>query len=187
MRLVVERVARFMAVLGGVVLLAVVVMTCFSIIGREMHEFAKSDYLTAIAPAAADWIGAVPGDYELASAGVGFAIFAFLPACQLYRGHATVELFTSALPRGGQRAIAAFWEVVLTAAILLITWRLGVGLSDKISNGETTFFLRFPIWWSYAASFSAAVAASLVALYCAVERVTEAVTGRDAPSEGAPL
>jgi hypothetical protein len=47
-----------------------------------------------------------------------------------------------------------------------------------IGNGETTLFLQMPVWWSYTASFAAATVACIVAAYCAVMRVTEAVTGR---------
>ncbi len=47
-----------------------------------------------------------------------------------------------------------------------------------ISNGETTLFLQFPVWWSYAASFVASLVACLVAIYCAYARVVTAATGR---------
>jgi hypothetical protein len=43
--------------------------------------------------------------------------------------------------------------------LILISWRLYEGLLSKMSNGETTFLLQFPIWWAYAASFAASVAA----------------------------
>jgi hypothetical protein len=60
----------------------------------------------------------------------------------------------------------------MAAIILLITWRLFVGMLDKIRYNETTYLIQFPIWWAYAASFSAAIAASIVSLYCAVLRLT---------------
>ena len=44
--------------------------------------------------------------------------------------------------------------------------------------GETTFLLQFPVWWSYAASFAAAVVAVVVALYCAGARVLGLVTAK---------
>ena len=84
-------------------------------------------------------------------------------------------------------AIIAFWEVVLTAVILLIAWRLFEGMQDKMRFGETTFLLQFPVWWSYAASFTAAVVAAIVALYCAGARVMGLVTGKHylpQPGEG---
>ncbi len=67
------------------------------------------------------------------------------------------------------------------------TWRLYAGMEGKMSNGETTFLLQFPVWWAYAASFVAAVAASIVGIYCAIARVLDVVTGRShlPNSEGA--
>jgi hypothetical protein len=47
-----------------------------------------------------------------------------------------------------------------------------------LGNGETTLFLQMPVWWSYAASITAATVACIIAVYCAVMRVTEAATGR---------
>ncbi len=187
----IERLARAMAVLGGVVLSLLVVLTCLSVLGRGLNSIGHSDWLAAISAQAGDvlistGVGPVTGDFEVVEAGIAFAIFAFLPICQLYAGHATVDIFTSGLPDRLNRWLVAFWEVVLTAAIVVITWRLGVGMMDKISNGETTFLLQFPIWWAYAASLVAALVASLTAVFCAVGRVVQAATGRNIlPATGA--
>lgn len=188
----VDRLARFMAILGGIVLTALIVLVCLSVLGRGGNTFGHSDFLTGLAPGFADWliatgVGPITGDFELVEAGIAFAIFAFLPLCQLYGGHATVDIFTSKLPTRINTVIIAFWEVVLTAVILLIAWRLFEGMQDKMRFGETTFLLQFPVWWSYAASFTAAVVAAIVALYCAGARVMGLVTGKHylpQPGEG---
>ena len=191
MQLAIERLARSMAVLGGVVLTLLVVLTCVSVLGRGLNTVGHSDWLMALSEAVGAWlistgVGPVTGDFELVEAGIAFAIFSFLPICQLYAGHATVDIFTSALSDKVNRWLVAFWEVVLALVILLITWRLSAGMMDKIGNGETTFLLQFPIWWAYAASFAAAVVASITGVYCAVGRVTFAATGRSIlPASGA--
>lgn len=191
MQLAIERLARSMAVLGGVVLTLLVVLTCVSVLGRGLNTVGHSDWLMALSEAVGAWlistgVGPVTGDFELVEAGIAFAIFSFLPICQLYAGHATVDIFTSALSDTVNRWLVAFWEVVLALVILLITWRLSAGMMDKIGNGETTFLLQFPIWWAYAASFAAAVVASITGVYCAVGRVNLAATGRSIlPATGA--
>ncbi len=152
--------ARSTAVIGGFVLVGLVVLTTVSTLGRELG------------------IGEVNGSYEILEAGVAFAIFSFFPICQLYGAHATVDIFTSKLPDRLNRGIVAFWEVVLTGALLLISWRLYEGMQRYIGNGETTFFLQFPVWWGYAFSFAACLVTCIVALYCAVLRVRECITGR---------
>ncbi|SMX51237.1 TRAP transporter small permease [Actibacterium lipolyticum] len=181
---IIEKLARTMVVLGGVVLVLLVVLTCASVIGRSLNGMLHSDLAQSLLGEVADWlinagIGPITGDFEILEAGVAFSIFAFLPYCQLHGGHATVDVFTSFLPVKANKYIIAFWEVVLTAVILLITWRLYAGMLSKMGNGETTFLLQFPVWWGYAASFVPAVVACVVGLYCAIGRVAEIVTGRD--------
>jgi TRAP-type C4-dicarboxylate transport system permease small subunit len=180
---IVESVARFMAVIGGLVLSALVVLICVSVLGRGLNTIGHSDALVGMSKGLADaligtGVGPVTGDFELVEAGVAFAIFAFLPICQLYSSHATVDIFTNALPGRINKIITTFWEVVLTAVILLITWRLFAGLESKYAYGDTTFLLQFPVWWAYGASFAAACVASLVGVYCALARVAELITGR---------
>lgn len=175
--------ARIMALMGGAVLSVLIALTCISVMGRGLNTLAHSDLLQGLAPALAaglisTGIGPVTGDYELVEAGVAFAIFAFLPICQLYAGHATVDVFAAMMPGRTNVWLTAFWEVVLAIVIVVIAWRLHAGFTEKLSNGQTSFLLQFPVWWAYGASLIAAGLAGLVGLYCAAARVAEAVTGR---------
>ncbi|NKX45705.1 TRAP transporter small permease [Roseicyclus persicicus] len=180
---IVTRLARLMAILGGLVLTALVVLTCVSVLGRGLNTLGHSDLMEGLAPGLAAWligtgVGPVTGDYELVEAGIAFAVFAFLPICQLAAAHATVDVFTNLLPGRTNRWLTAFWEVVLALVIVVIGWRLYLGFVEKIDNGQTTFLLQFPIWWAYGASFAASVVAGLVGVYCGVARVLEVATGR---------
>lgn len=175
--------ARFVAIIGGLVLVGLIVLTTLSIIGRSLNKFFHGDFAQGIAQGLSNWmielgVGEINGSYELLEAGVAFAIFSFFPVCQLYGGHATVDVFTSGLSPRALRILRAFWEVVLAGTIVFITVRLEDGMQRYVRNGETTLFLQFPVWWAYAASFAAAVVASITAIYCAVMRVGEAVSGR---------
>ena len=179
----VDRLSRGMAVLGGTVLTLLVILIFVSVVGRGLGTFGHWDWLESVAPGFAAWVvgtgvGPVTGDFEIVEAGIAFAIFCFLPICQLYSGHATVDVFTSLMPARVTQALQTIWEVVLTAALILITVRLLEGTLEKYARGQTTFLLQFPVWWAYAASFAAAVVTSLVGVYCAVARVMELVSGR---------
>lgn len=178
-----DRLARFMAILGGLVLTLLIGLTCVSVLGRGLNTLGHSAFLNALSEGAANalinsGVGPVAGDFELVEAGISFTVFAFLPICQLRRGHATVDIFASFFPRGFNRFLEAFWEIALCAIMLLITWRLYVGMEDKIRYAETTFLLQFPVWWAFALSLMAAVIASIVSVYCAAARVIEFLTGR---------
>ncbi|MGH1360232.1 MAG: TRAP transporter small permease [Burkholderiaceae bacterium] len=176
------KIARSMAILGGVVLVALVVITCVSVLGRSANTLGHTPWIVSLfEPLAALFkkLGPVRGDFELVEAGVAFAIFCFLPWCQMVQGHATVDLVTNYLPEPARRFLTMLWEVLLAAVLGIITWRLIVGTLDKAGNGETTFLLQFPVWWAFAACAAAAVVASVIGAYVAVIRMQELAKNTD--------
>ncbi|MEM7214539.1 MAG: TRAP transporter small permease [Pseudomonadota bacterium] len=170
MNTIMHKLARWMAFLGGTVLLCLVAITCISVLGRILntvghYPFVKENiaFLSNLLTKA----GPIVGDFELVEAGVAFAIMAFLPWCQLNRAHAAVELFTGFLPKTPNRLLAMFWEILFAAVMVIITWRIYVGTTDKMRYGETTFMLQYPVWWGYAACTIAAGVACIIAIYSA--------------------
>ena len=182
--------SRLMAILGGIVLSLLVLITCVSILGRLLNGVFHGDVMTGLAPGFSEWmielgVGPVNGDFELVEAGIAFAIFAFLPLCQITAGHASVDIFANLFPRWLDRTLRAVTEVVFAAVLILIAWRLADGMASKLRYGETTFLLQFPIWWAYAASLAGATVAALVGVYMAVLRVIALFSGRDPVEDGA--
>ena len=176
-------IARLMALLGGTVLSLLIILTCLSIVGRELSSFLHSDFAEGVAPGLATWllglgIGPINGDFELVEAGVAFAIFAFIPLCQITSGHASVDIFVNQLPGGFNKLLRVLTEIVFALVLILIAWRLYDGMQPKMRYGETTFLLQFPIWWAYAASFLGAVVSAIVGVYMAFVRLIEVATGR---------
>lgn len=168
----VELLARTLAYAGGTVLIAIIVLTCVSIFGRAFIFLGLSP---------------VPGDYELVEAAAAFSVFLFLPWCQINRGHAAVDIFTNAFSERVNLWIDFIAELLLALALIVITWKLFDGTMSKTRNGETTFILQFPVWWSYAASLFAASLGNIVAFYMVFVRLKEAVAGKTklTPVEGA--
>jgi TRAP-type C4-dicarboxylate transport system permease small subunit len=188
MHTLIHMLARGLALIGGFTLVMLIAITVISILGRTGATLAYNGFvernLGVLAEALiASGIGPVNGDFEMVEIGIAFAIFCFLPWCQLTSGHATVDLFTAALPGRANRFLIFFWEVVLALVIILIAWRLGVGMSDKMRYGETTFLLQLPVWYGFAASFAASIAAAVVAIYVAGVRGAEFWTGKDLLAE----
>ena len=162
--------AKILAIAGGLVLIAVVVTVVCSVIGRTFI-----------------WAGLRPiaGDYEIVEAGVFFAIFAFMPWCHLMRGHAIVAVVTDHLSARVNVVIELFMDVLMLAVALFIAWRHWAGMMDKFSYQETTFILRMPIWWSYAAGMIGAAAFVIVAVYVvARSTVAAASPNPQMPSSG---
>ena len=184
MHALMDRLARLFALAGGLVLCALVVLTCLSVLGRMLNSLLHGDAMQAAAPdlaaaSSAAGVGPINGDFELVEAGMAFSIFAFLPLCQLSGAHASVDIFTDRLPPRAGRALRAAIEIVFAAVLVLIAWQLGEGMLSKLRSGQTTFLLEYPVWWAYAFSLAGAAAAALVAVYVAATRLAEALSGRD--------
>ena len=181
--------ARFLAIVGGAVLSALILLTCVSVAGRSINTILHSDLMQSTLGGLADallatGVGPILGDFEVVEAGIAFAIFAFIPLCQITGGHATVDIFTSALPSRVNRVIQMVVDILFAIVLILIAWRLYEGMMSKLRYGETTYLLQFPVWWSYAASLVAAVAAALVGVYMAVIRIIEVISGHTMLSVG---
>lgn len=165
--------AKLMALAGGIVLVALVVMVVVSVTGRALL-----------------WAGLRPirGDYELVEAGIGFAVFAFLPWAHLERGHAIVSIVTDRFGPAVNRWILVITDIMMLAAAGFITWRLYDGMLDKFHYHETTLLLRMPLGWTYAAGLVGAVIFTIVALYVLGRSVSNALAGRsETQSAGAEL
>ena len=150
----VYRLADLFAILGGLVLSGLVILTVASVLGRWLF----------LAP--------LPGDFEIVEAAVAFSIFSFLPYCQVRAGHATVDVFTSFLGAQPNRIIVAVWEFIFALVLIVIAWRLFEGMQSMIRNGQTSMFLQFPTWWAYAACMVAAAAGALTGVWSAWDRLT---------------
>lgn len=146
----VERLARWLALAGGVVLAALALMTVVSILGRAFIFIGLSP---------------VKGDYELVQMGCAVAVFSFLPWCHLNRGHVTVDVLVERFPARAQAALTLLGDVALLAAAGLIAWRMQLGLADKLSYNEETYELGMPLWWGYGAAMVGAALFAVVAVF----------------------
>lgn len=151
------------ALLGGIVLIVLTLLTVASVSGRALIPFG---------------LGPVPGDFELVEAGVAFAVFAFLPWCQLNRGHASVEILTQFFPSSVNLMLDVIVDLLLFGVAALLFRQHYLGTLDKTQYGETTFILQFPIWWAYAASLTGALVFVLIAGFCLLRSFRSAVQRR---------
>jgi len=142
--------AKWLAVAGGLVLMAMVAMICVSIVGRALLAFGLKP---------------ITGDYELVSIGMGFAVFAFMPWAHLTRGHALVALVTDSFGVKVNAWLLVITDLMMLVASAFIAWRLYFGMMDKFAYKETTLLLRFPLSWAYAMGFVGAVVWVLVSIY----------------------
>ncbi|MEL6643675.1 MAG: TRAP transporter small permease [Pseudomonadota bacterium] len=164
---VLEWVARVLAWIGGMILVAIALITVASITGRALISLGLSP---------------ITGDFELVEAGCAIAIFCFLPWCQLRRGHVTVDVLVARFPARVQAFFGFLGDVLIALASGVILWRIWLGLGEKFPYGgeplrgllgfgtppffvETTYELEVPIWIPYAAATAGAAVFFVVALY----------------------
>lgn len=107
----------------------------------------------------------LPGEIELVEALCGLAVFAFLPYCQLKRGHVGVDILISAFGPKAMNWTQLIGDIVIAMLIGLVTWRHAVGTMDKIGNGETTPLLLMPVWWGFAVALALLVVNVIVCLF----------------------
>lgn len=177
------KLSRFMAYLGGAMLVALICLTCLSVLGRSVNGLLHSDFVTGFAPDLAalllsTGVGPINGDFELIEAGIAFSIFAFLPLCNLTGGHASVDIFTQMMSTRTNRWLRLIIDIAFAFVLVVIAVQLFSGMMAKQRSGTTTFLLEFPIWWAYALSVSGAVVAAIVSVYIAFARISETVSGR---------
>ena len=161
----VERAASLFAMIGGLALLFITVLTCVSIAGRSLLPLDLG-------------LGPVPGDFEMVEIAAGLAVFFFLPYCQLNRGHVTVDIFVPLLGERGTAITELVGNVLMTAAAAIIVWRLVPGLGDKMRSGEESFILGLPVWWGFVFALIGAVAFLLVCAYTVRRSLAELATAR---------
>jgi TRAP-type C4-dicarboxylate transport system permease small subunit len=140
--------ARALAFLGGIALLAAGFVTTVSVLLR--------------------WTTSQPirGDFEMVSIAAGVAVFGFMGYGTLLRAHILVDSFTSWLPRRLSDWIDAFWMLVLAGVLLWLAERLALGALDTLKSGTRTIgLLALPYWWAIAIGalcFACAGAAALI-------------------------
>ena len=125
--------AQACAVIAGLLLTLVTLVTCVSLIGRNTTGTT------------------LLGDYELTAVAAGAAITLFLPLCQLQNGNIIVDFFTSRMPSRVNAGLDRFGALLVSLMLLLLAWRTGVGGLNAFQSQTTTMMLGFPEWVVYAA------------------------------------
>ncbi|MES2687754.1 MAG: DUF997 family protein [Pseudomonadota bacterium] len=138
--------ARACAILAGVILTVITLITCVSLIGRNT-------------------IGTtLVGDYELTAAAAGAAVALFLPLCQLRRENIIVDFFTARLSAVANSRLDRVGSALLAAVLLVLAWRTAVGGMSAYSSNSSTMMLGFPEWIVYAFMVPPIVLTGVIAL-----------------------
>ncbi len=130
---VLEKLAKFCAILAGVLLTVITLMTCVSLIGRNTLGLTLA------------------GDFELTGVAAGAAVALFMPWCQLRRGNIIVDFFTARASARTNAAFDRFGALLLGLVMALLAWRSVLGGVNAWSTQSGTMMLGFPEWIVYTA------------------------------------
>jgi len=128
-----ESLAKLCAILAGVLLTAVTLMTCGSLVGRNVFG------------------ATIVGDFELSGAAAGAAVALFMPWCQFQRGNIIVDFFTARASSRTNAALDRIGALLFALALALMTWRTTIGGLNAWKSQSGTMMIGFPEWIIYTA------------------------------------
>lgn len=147
---ILESLAKLCAILAGVLLTGITLMTCGSLIGRNTVGVS------------------IVGAFELTGVAAGAAIAMFMPLCQARRGNIIVDFFTARASARTQAGLDRLGAFAIAAIFSLLAWRSTLGGLNSYSTGSETTIMGFPEFWVYVFMVPAFVLAALIALHQAV-------------------
>ena len=140
-----ERAARACAVVAGVLLIAITLVTCVSLIGRNTGTWS------------------MPGAYEMTGYAAGAAIALFMPWCQVRRGNIIVDFFTTRASARTQDSLDRLGAVAVGLCMAVLTWRTAIGGQNAWSSGAGSMMMGLPEWWVYAGMIPPLALTALIA------------------------
>jgi len=141
-----DTLARLCAVLAGMLMTVITLMTCISLIGRNTTGWT------------------IAGDFEISGFVAGAAIALFLPWCQLRRGNIIVDFFSARARAATQERMDRAGALLMAAVMALMTWRTAVGGWSAWSSKAGSMMLGVPEWWVYLGMVPPLLLCSLIAL-----------------------
>ena len=147
--------SRLCAILAGMLLTGITLMTCYSLIGRNTTGVTIS------------------GDFELTGVATGAAIALFMPLCQLKRGNLIVDFFTAKVSDRTNAQLDRFGALMLSATFALLSWRTSLGGLSAYETQSGTMMLGFPEWIVYVAMVPPFILTAVIALAQAIRSETD--------------
>ena len=152
-----ELLAKLCAIAAGLLLTAITLMTCASLIGRNTTG------------------ATIVGDFELTGVATGAAIALFMPFCQMRRGNIIVDFFTASAGRAVNHGLDRFGALLLALVFALLAWRTTLGGLNSYNTHSETQILGFPEWVTYASMVPAFTLTSVIGFWQALFGFTEGV------------
>lgn len=153
-RVMLQRLATALALVGGVLLLVSIGMSLVSMVGRRL------------------WSMPVNGDIELLQMMVAVAVACFLPLCEMNDRHIRVDIIATLFPNGFNRVLLAISHLMLALISALLAWRLAMLVIDSLAYNAQSVQLGVPEWLPQAGMLPGIALLGLCALYQGIQQLT---------------
>jgi len=151
--LVLDWLCKGLAIISGVTLVLMALMSMRSIVGRTFFD------------------SPLVGDYELVQMLSAVAVAMALPYANWIGAHVIVDFFTAKASRQTNAWMDMIASVLMAVFSGLLTWRLFVGMLDLRSNFDASMLLDVPTWWSYAPMVPSFALLCATSLYAAADNL----------------
>lgn len=151
----IERLTGWVAILGGLLALAVAILVSTSVTLRWLFN----------AP--------IDGDFEFVKMATAVAVFAYLPYTQARRGNIMVDTFTGWLPERWRNFLDAFWDLAYAAFMGFAGYCLVIGSLEALKSGETTMQRQIVLWPSIALATGLCILLALTSIATALKLVAK--------------
>lgn len=154
-----EPIAAFWALAGGVLLVAIMIVTSINV-----GAFA----LDALARVFASSVSGLPGYEDFVSLAISCTAMMFLPYCQLKRGHVVVDLFANMFPPALQRGLDRLWLVCVVVLCAFLAYWMVIGMLETRDDNVLTPILGWVVWPTYLPGIASLILWGLIAMFQAV-------------------
>jgi TRAP-type C4-dicarboxylate transport system permease small subunit len=142
------------AVLGGVLLIGMALMTLASVAGRALFS------------------SPIQGDVELVQLACAIALACFLPYTQWQGGNIIVDFFTTRASAATRGRLDAAGALLLGLVAAILCWRTAAGSMAAYESQETSMLIAIPIWIPYLLMAPGLLLTALVSFFIAWRRLT---------------
>jgi len=129
------------AMLGGLLLIAIVLVTTTNTAAFILDKLARL------------WggsVAALPGYEDFVGLASGVAALTIFPYCQLRRGHVAVDIFVARMPAGLRLLLGRLWLVAALLTALFLAYWMWLGMFESRADNAISRVLGWSEWPFYA-------------------------------------
>lgn len=151
-----EKVVSGWALLGGLILIAIVVVTTVNVGAFTLDRVAR---LVGVN------VSGLPGYEDFVRLAISAVALMFFPYCQLRYGHVNVDLFAKHFPHSVQRGLDVLWLLTTAVVALGLAWYMIEGMWETKGDNVVSPVLGWAEWPFYAPGIVSLVLWAGVAVY----------------------